>query len=301
MKIIHGLTSDNIDKGSVLTLGMFDGVHIAHRQILSECVYTAKENGQKSLCLTYHPHPMNVFKKKNDFEVLTTLEEKLSFIEECGVDATIIINFTEDFSFVSAEDFLSDVKDKLNPYEIIVGYRTTFGNRRQGNAETLRKFGEKNDILTRIITHISKGVVTVSSSEIRNLLKRGEVEKANSLLGYKYNFSGTVIEGDKRGRTLGFKTANIEVNDKQKLIPMYGVYSADVLINGEKYKSVLNIGTRPTFDRDFSIETHILDFDRDIYNSDITIYITDFLRNIVRFSSKEELIKQIKEDILRVI
>jgi len=292
-----GLLSD-----TVLTLGMFDGVHIAHRQIISECVLRAKKEGRKSVFLTYDPHPQQVISTNRaaPFKVLSTPEEKLKKVEELGIDIAVVVNFTSEFAALSADDFLKNIYESLGPSEIVTGYRTTFGHNRLGNSEILRTFAEDKSIKLSLIEPIELSGLPVSSSNIRKLLFAGGIKNANIMLGSAYTFTGVVIDGDKRGRSLGFKTANIEPNSADKLIPADGVYACDTTISNKVYRAVVNIGTRPTFERDFSIEAHILDFDEDIYGKEITLCFLDRLRDVQKFNGKDALIAAINADIAAV-
>lgn len=289
---------DNFDdKNIVLTLGMFDGVHIAHSRILKECAEKAREYNTKSVCITYDPHPLEVLGKGKQVKLLTTIDEKIGLIKGCGIDILVIIKFTKEFADLSALDFITEINNKTAPREIIVGYRTTFGKERSGNAGFLRDFCEEHNIKLSVVEHISSDNETISSSHIRALIKEGKIAEANDLLGRAYSVKGKVIHGDARGRALGFNTANIQVGDENKLLPLSGVYGAKVMIDDKKYKGILSTGERPTFGRDFSIEVHIFDFADDIYGKEITCYFIDFLRGIIKFDTKEELIAQIKQDI----
>ena len=298
MEVFYDFGANFSKKNVILTLGMFDGVHLAHRQIISECVLRAKATGKKSVFLTYEPHPQQVIAQCSaaPFKLLTTIDEKLEMVEALGIDMSVVLTFTRELAAMTAEDFLQNIRDFLLPSEIVVGYRTTFGKNREGNAETLQAFSTDHNIEFSLIAPIfSKEIV--SSSSIRSALCAGDIKSANTMLGRAYAITGQVTDGDKRGRTLGFKTANIVPKSADKLVPADGVYACDVTVLGKVHRAVVNIGARPTFERGFSIEAHILDFSHDIYSENITLHFLNRLRGVKRFAGENALIAAINSDI----
>lgn len=290
----------------VATVGFFDGVHRGHRFLLEELRCVAKAKQMISVVVTFDEHPRKVIKSDYRPQLLTTLNEKLELLSEVGVDAVVVLNFTVAMSQMSAKQFMEDVLVKqLYVKKLLVGYDHRFGHNRNDGFDEYRIIGQE---LGMSVIQADKfntiGLKNFSSSEIRSSLLTGKVDIANQLLSYPYTFTGKVIGGMKRGRTIGFPTANLLFDNKEKLIPAVGVYAVRVLLHKEEYKGMMNIGYNPTFhhqDREVSIEVHIIDFDKDIYEKKIKIECIRYLRNEISFSSVNELINQLKADREEVI
>ena len=288
------------DKKSVVTVGTFDGVHLGHRKIIEDVIKIKSQKKLRSVIVTFDPHPQLVLKNKHkEIKLLSTTEEKLEIFNDFGVDAIYLINFNEEFSKTSADNFYKDyLVDKVGLSDIVIGYDHTFGRNREGNSETLKLLSEKFGFEVHRTEEFRLNGEQVKSTEIRNLLFNGNVGKAKTLLGDFYSISGQVISGDKRGSTIGFPTANIEINDEHKLLPGNGVYFVSVKITGSEFFGMMNIGKRPTISasEEIYLEVNIFDFNKDIYGEKIKVKFIEFLREEKKFGSLDELIKQLEID-----
>jgi len=298
MKVISSL--ENIKEPfayAVITVGNFDGVHIGHQGLLKEVKKRADKMSGTSIVLTFEPHPLKVLKEKK-IPLITPFERKIELIEKLGIDVVICLPFTREFSKVSAREFVEEILlKKIGMKEIVVGYDYTFGHKREGNIDLLKKLGDELGFKVCILGPILVDNMIVSSTRIRNLIMEGELEKVKILLNRYYQVSGEVIAGhDRGGRLLGFPTANLKLVNE--VFPKNGVYVVEVIYNNKVYGGVTNIGFKPTFGNDaLSVETHILDFDQNIYGKKIKLNFIKRLRNEKRFSSIEALAAQIKRDI----
>ncbi len=304
MNIYYGIESiERIKKDSVMTLGSFDGVHAGHTKVFDFINKIAKENDKHSLVITFDPHPRVVINNiKEDF-LLTTIEEKIKLIEEKGIDDLLIIKFDKSFAKINAEEFINSIViNMIKPSHIVVGYDTHFGNNRMGDLIFLKKVTARKNIKIDIVEQFLINNEPVSSSEIRKLLKFGNIKKANKLLNYSYFFKGKVIRGEGRGALLGFPTANLECFDELKLLPQKGVYIVNVVHNNKNYKGIMNIGNRPTFDNneELTIEVHLLKFSDNLYSKILKVHVSDRIRDEIKFENKEQLIEQLKEDINKI-
>lgn len=300
MKIFHHIKTCKNAKNPVLTLGMFDGVHIGHQAIIQQLNdIAAKVEGQSTL-LTFDPHPKVVLNKEFcDLELLTTLDEKVELLEKSGLNNLILHEFTPDFANLSSEEFVRDLLvNEIGIHTIIIGHDHHFGKNRSGNFEQLKELSKEYGFELIRLEEVKSGEFLVSSTEIRKALKEGNIHLAHSGLGRKYNLSGKVVHGDKLGRTLGFPTANLEVAPF-KLIPADGVFVVKVKIKGQSFKGLLSIGNRPTVtdSNEKRVEVFILDFDRDIYGEEIHLEFCEFIRKDMKFDSLEELISQMNKDL----
>ena len=293
---------DEVDKISfpVLTIGTFDGVHIGHQKIIQQLKKEALQLGGESVLFTFYPHPrMVLFPDAHGLQLLTTQEEKLKFLEVCGIDNVIVQPFTFDFSRLTAMEFVRDyLVNKLHVKKLIIGYDHQFGKNREGSIDFLRTLADVYEFEVIEIPAQDIDDVNVSSTKIRNALKSGDVDTACNYLGRPYSLTGTVVHGKELGRTIGFPTANIHVSDDTKLIPANGVYAVRVNVGTAFFNGMLNIGNRPTVNStvDRSIEVHIFDFDSLIYDAKITIEFIRFIRQEKEFSSIEVLRSQLQED-----
>lgn len=279
---------------SVITIGMFDGVHSGHRDIIQKLNELAKETSSETIIITFHPHPRHIIAPGQPVFYLTTLEEKLTILQSLGISNVIVVPFSREFSEMDAMDYAENFLIKnFNPKCIVFGYDHKFGKNREGDIHLLKSVAEKYQIrVEEIPAHIIDSL-TVSSSKIRNFLLDGNISEANNLLGYAYSLTGIVVRGDQLGRTLGYPTANMHVEDEHKLIPGDGVYVVDVKLKRDpkQFYGLLNIGTRPTFNKtEKRIEVYILDFENEIYGEEITVQFLKFLRKDKKFNSTEELV-----------
>lgn len=302
MDVIRGL--DRIPPKyacSVVTIGNFDGIHLAHRGLLQKVVAEAARRACSAVVLTFEPHPQKVLHpERRPFYLLTTLDEKLRLIEGLGIDAVILIEFTPEFAKTTAEVFVRDILwERLRLEKLFIGHDTAFGNRKTGNEDFLRSMGEKLGFEVEAIEGVQVEGILVSSTSIRHALLEGDVRRAMKLLGRPYNLSGTVVKGYKRGSEIGVPTANI-VSEKE-LIPAQGVYAVTVDMDARRHPGVLNIGYSPTFgDNQLTVEVHLLDFPREeLYGKTIEVFFVDRIRDEVKFESPKELVRQIERDIER--
>jgi len=292
---ISSFTSQN---KTIVTIGTFDGVHIGHQKILKKITQIAREENYESVVLTFFPHPRMVLQQDNSIKLLNTIHEKEELFENIGIDHLIIHPFDQEFSKLSAEDFVKKILvDQLNIQKIVIGYDHRFGKDRSANLDDLIEFGIKYNFEVEQISAEEINNNAVSSTKIRNSILDGDIETANSYLGYFYNFTGTVVKGKQLGRTIGFPTANISIEEEYKLLPKNGVYIVQTCIEGTDYFGMMNIGTRPTIDGTTqSVEVFILDFDKEIYNTKLTVSVLKFIREEKKFESFEHLREQIEKD-----
>jgi riboflavin kinase/FMN adenylyltransferase len=299
MRIYRDLSEVTHNNNTIITLGTFDGIHVGHRFIIEEVVKKASDLGGRSFLITYHPHPRKVISGQNQIDLLSTPSEKIELFETLGIENLLIINFTKKFSQLSPEKFIEKFVVKgIGTKEIVIGYDHHFGKGRGGNQDFLKNMGTKSGFDVTIIPEYKMDNVAVSSSKIRKALFEGDILKANEYLGGQYACTGTVIEGDKRGRELGFPTANLRLDDEDKLLPAIGIYAVEVTLKGSKKYGLLSIGKRPTFYESGEVvpEVYLFDFDDDIYGEQLTVSMVDRIRGEEKFSSADELIEQMNKD-----
>jgi riboflavin kinase/FMN adenylyltransferase len=299
MKVINSISDIPIDlKGAVVTIGNFDGVHLGHQAIFRQVIEDARKANQKSVVITFEPHPkMVLHPERRPFYLITTIAEKTALIEGAGIDALIIIPFSLQFAATTAGEFVRHILwDKLKISKIIIGHDYTFGKNKEGNEAFLAAHGEKLGFKVQVISAFGIGDKVISSTRIRNALLDGQVRTASEWLGRPYNLAGTVVHGHQRGAGLGFPTANIQ--SEKLLLPADGVYAVLVQLNGKRYHGVLNIGNNPTFgDIARSVEVFILNFDGDLYDTAIEVFFIDQIRPEIKFDGPDKLIAQINRDI----
>lgn len=297
MKIFRNFSDYTNRKPLALSLGMFDGVHLGHQSIINALHEVSSEKGLESAILTFWPHPRLVFNPNEDLKLLNTLEEKSQLLSSFGIENLFLKEFDEEFRNLSGEEFVRQILvDKLNVKHLIVGYDHVFGKNRSGNFELLENLAPELGFEVVQMEAVNIHNKNISSTKVRNALLEGQIKEANELLGYHYPVSGTVTDGKKLGRTIGYPTANIEVN-RLKLLPKKGAYITDVFIDGEQYRGMLSIGTNPTVEgTDLTTEVYILDFDQDIYGKEITVAFREFLHEEIKFESIEKLIERLDED-----
>ena len=282
-----------------LTIGVFDGIHCGHQEMIRALVREAKENDATSLVISFYPHPAAVLGKRRDVKYLTLPEEKAEILAKMGVGVLLTHPFDTEITDLSAETFISNLQAKLKLKKLLMGYDFALGKNRQGDAKYLSKLGERDGYTVQTFSPISDEIGIISSSRVRDALVDGKVRDAHQLLGHPYTLTGSVIRGDGRGRKINIPTANLEFPD-EKIVPLNGVYACWASVQGEKYPAVTNIGIRPTFTPDkerANIETHILDFEKDIYREKLKLEFISRLRDEKKFASVDELLSQISLDI----
>ncbi len=298
-------------KNAWLTVGIFDGVHRGHQKILRTLVSGAHREGVPAVVLTFSPHPAVVLGGKRDFKYLTTPEERLSLLEELGVDYVITQKFDRAFADQTAEDFMAQVVHALDLRHLVIGYDTALGRGREGNAARLSELGKGLNYTVEVIPALSDEFGVISSTRIRSSIASGKVKSAAVDLGRNYEISGEVVHGDGRGHRINIPTANISIpNDK--VIPAYGIYACRAYLeaatpdmgkpvkNPENFLAAVNVGVRPTFTPDLpapAIEAHLLDFNRDIYGQKLKLEFVDYLRPEEKFATVDSLVEQIRLDI----
>ena len=283
---------------TVATIGFFDGVHLGHRYLINQVKIAASQCGWCSSIITFPVHPRQVIQSEFQPQLLSSPEEKIELLGSTGVDHCILLPFTRELSMLTAWEFMQLLYDKYKVRMLVIGYDHRFGHNRTETFEDDCRYGRELRIHLMQATAYTPEQDKVSSSAIRRALLSGDVSTAKKYLGYNYFLEGTVVDGYKVGRKIGFPTANLSVDFPNKLIPSVGVYAVCVFVNGQEWKGMLNIGHRPTLNNgdDLSIEVHILDFQGDIYHQKMRIEFIDFLRPEVKFDSIDELIAQMQKD-----
>ena len=302
MKIFHGTDNANITRSTVLTLGVFDGLHLGHQRIMRTVVNRARAAKAVPTAITFDPHPRSVLYPENAPPLLQTLDQRLSNFEVLGIEQTIVIRFDKDFANRDAEIFLRDiVHERLQAKEVYLGKGFAFGRNRGGNIELLRRISRELGFAADEVPEITLRGQRISSSKIRELLAAGRTNLARRMLGRPYGVEGQIVRGDQRGRTIGFPTANLK--PRNRVIPKYGVYATATLINDVWRRSITNVGVRPTFDGDKepSIETYVFDFDGDLYGDVLRVRFLHRIRDEKKFGGIEELKAQIGRDSNRAL
>ena len=277
---------------TVFTQGTFDGVHLGHQKILKRLKDETEKAGGESVLLTFWPHPrLFLFPEDNELKLLQTLEEKIDELEKAGVDNVVVLPFTKEFSQMLPEEFIKDfLVNSLNIHTAIIGYDHRFGRNREGDIQLLKSYQSQFNYKVLEIGPEDIDDITISSTKIRNSLLSGDVDTANAYLGRPYSFSGKVVHGKKLGRTIGFPTANLDINHPNKLIPAIGVYAVQCKVDGRIFGGMMNIGNNPTVPgKDFSVEVNIFDFSAEIYDKVIEIFVVARLRDEKKFGNLEEL------------
>lgn len=299
MKIYNHIADFKKLDNAVAAIGTFDGLHFGHQKIIKRLVEIAALTGGESVIVTFFPHPRSIIDPENqDLKMINTIREKAAAMEALGVDHLIITPFTRDFSNLTAEEYIKDVLvDTIGIKHLCVGYDHRFGKNRKGGMAELIKYSEPLGYQVEEIPEQDILDVAVSSTKIRKALLSGDVALAAAFLGYNFSLYGRVIKGDKIGRTIGFPTANIFIEETYKLIPSDGIYAVTVVMNGNTYKGMAYIGQRPTINgMTRNIEVNIFDFNQEIYGQYVTMYFMEFLRHDVKFTGLEALKEQLKKD-----
>ncbi len=299
MKIYNKLIDFQPIGNAVVTTGTFDGVHVGHVKIIKRLVEITKKTGGESVLLTFWPHPRVIVSPTNDdIKLLSTIDEKTEILAKLGIDHLVILPFTREFSELSSEQYIEDIlTEGLGTKVLVIGYDHRFGKNREGGIDYLLKHSDRFKIQIEEISRQEIENITISSTKIRNAIINGKVQIANELLGRPYSFSGHVVKGRQLGRTIGFPTANVQVQKNYKLIPKNGVYASKITLRNLEYEGIMNIGNRPTVDGiGRTQEVHIFDFNDDIYGEILKVEIIEFIREEIKFDSIEKLIAQIKLD-----
>lgn len=291
------LTLERPSRAAVIAIGMFDGVHRGHRRVIEAARRLAERHGTPTEVFTFVEHPRTILRPDNPVPLLTPWPEKVDRLGELGVDACVAAHFTPDLAQLAPDAFVERILvGQLGVVGVVSGFNFHFGHRQAGNTTVLRELGRLHGFDVEVVEPIEADGGVVSSSRVRELVATGGIEEANQLLGYPYTLTGTVIHGDKRGRTIGFPTANLEV-DPLKLLPAFGVYACWVHWNGQRLPAVVNIGQRPTFDPPkLMIEAHLFDFSADLYGQQLSVSLIRRIRAEKAFSGIDALIAQITDD-----
>lgn len=296
---VHDLHEIQLEKPSIVAIGVFDGVHRGHQALIRNLVDEAHSSNHLAVVLTFHPHPDVVLGDIHTRYYLTSPEQRAELLQGLGVDVVVTHPFDTDVREIRAETFVDNLQKSLNMTCLRVGSDFALGFQREGTVSYLTELGEQKGYVVRPIELVTDNGDndSISSSRIRNLLQAGDIKMANQLLGRAYAVQGTVIQGDQRGRTLGFPTANMDVW-QQQVLPAQGVYAGWATIDDTRYMAVTNLGTRPTFDgTTLSLEPHLLDFDQDIYGKNITLTFEYRLRSEQKFNGLDALKTQLQNDI----
>jgi riboflavin kinase / FMN adenylyltransferase len=286
-------------RNAVVTIGTFDGVHTGHQKIIGQLKDEAKLTGGETVIITFHPHPRKIVSSQSTpIQLINTLDEKIELLAKQGLDHLVIVPFTKEFSNLSADEYINDfLIGRFHPHTVIIGYDHRFGHDRKGDYRLLKQYAERLQFrLKEIPEHIIDSI-TVSSTRIREAIRSGNIRTAHELLGYDFFFQGKVIAGNKLGRQLGYPTANIEINEEDNLIPGDGIYAVEAEINGNTFQGMMSIGIRPTIgDNKHMIEVNLFDFDREIYDQTLRVYVKAWMRPELKFDSLEDLIQQLHKD-----
>jgi riboflavin kinase/FMN adenylyltransferase len=303
LKIFHSINDFHVStngsiKKTILTLGTFDGVHFGHKKILEKLTQNTENGKYESLVLTFFPHPRMVLQEDSDIKLLNTIDEKIDLLNKIGIQNLVIHPFDEEFSRLTAEEFVKNILvDQFHIHKIIIGHDHRFGRNRTANIEDLKTFGKQYNFEVEEISAQEIKEVSVSSTKIRQALSEGTISLANEYLGYNYSLTGIVAKGKQLGRTIGFPTANIQLEENFKLIPKNGVYIVKSIINDKTVLGMMNIGNNPTVEgKTQTIEINFFDFNEDLYGQKITISLLERIRSEQKFDSVSLLKEQLEKD-----
>ena len=301
MQVHRDIENLPVFRNAVVTIGTFDGVHMGHRQVIDKLKTEAKVIDGETVIITFHPHPRKVVSSTIlGIRLINTLDEKIELLRQLGINHVVVVPFTDAFANQPAEDYLKDfLIDKFHPHTIIIGYDHRFGRDRQGDYRMLEKNAVKfNYQLREIPKHIMENI-SISSTNVREAILHSDIATADKLLGYEFFFSGIVVHGNKLGRKLGYPTANLKITDEEKIVPGNGIYAVYAQPEGytERLKGMMSIGFRPTVDgKKRVIEVNIFDFDKEIYDQTLKVFVKKYLREEIKFDGLEALVKQIDQD-----
>lgn len=303
LKLFHSINDFQSTKKTILTLGTFDGVHFGHKKILERITQNTEDGKYESLVLTFFPHPRMVLQEKSEIKLLNTIAEKTKLLEKTGIENLIIHPFDESFSRLTAEEFVHSILvDQFHIQKIIIGHDHRFGRNRTADINDLIAFGAEYGFEVEQISAQEIQDVSVSSTKIRKALNEGNMALANDYLGYNYFLSGEVVKGKQLGRTIGFPTANIKIEEDYKLIPKTGVYAVKAIVDQKEVFGMMNIGFNPTVNgQQQTIEVHLFDFDQDIYGLQIEVSLLKYLREEQKFGSIDLLKEQLNQDKLNAL
>lgn len=298
LKIFHSINDFHSTKKTILTLGTFDGVHAGHRKILERLTQNVENGKYESLVLTFFPHPKMILQEQSGIKLLNTIPEKIDLLEKIGIENLVIHPFDESFSRLSAQEFVKTILvDKFHIQKIIIGHDHRFGRDRTANIDDLITFGKQYNFEVEQISVQEINDVSISSTKIRKALLQGNMALANEYLGYDYILTGTIFKGRQLGQTIGFPTANLQIEENYKLIPRNGVYVAKSIINQKTVFGMMNIGFNPTVaGENLSIEIHYFDFDANLYDQEIKVSLLKYLRPEQKFDSVDLLKEQLEKD-----
>jgi riboflavin kinase/FMN adenylyltransferase len=288
-------------KNPVVTIGTFDGVHLGHQKVIQRLKQITKKHNGETVIFTFYPHPRLVTSpNETNLRLLTTLEEKINLFEKFGINHLVVYPFNKEFSELTYSEFVKQILvDKMKTSCLVVGYDHKFGKNREGGFEYLKKCASQFNFEIEKLDVLSVDEEHVSSTRIREALQSGNIKLANHYFGYNFTLHGSVVSGKKLGRKMGFPTANVVASDKHKIIPGHGVFAVKVNVKGKVFNGMLNIGTRPTFNKNAdnrSIEVNIFDFSDDIYGEEVTLIFIDKIRDEQKFDGIEKLVEQLKKD-----
>ncbi len=293
MSVFYHISELSSLTNSIVTIGTFDGVHLGHQKIIKRLVELKQKQGGEIVLFTFDPHPRKVlFPEQKDLKLITTTQEKCEILKLFGVDYVLVYPFTKEFSKMQAQDYISDIIVKgLKTKTLVIGYDHRFGSNREGTIDTLKELSNIYNFEVEEIPAQEINQLNVSSTRIRKAIEEGDVQTANDFLGYSFFITGTVVKGKQLGRMIGYPTANIFIENADKLIPKIGVYAVNVIYKGITYQGMLNIGTNPTTDLDnkIKIEVNIFDFNQDIYGETLKIEFVKWIRNEEKFANLDEL------------
>jgi riboflavin kinase/FMN adenylyltransferase len=297
-RLHYPLPSDFQSEPCVLAMGYFDGMHLGHRRVIQKAIDVAKSLGVRSAVMTFDPHPREVLGQSGYTQYLTPVEEKLEQLEKMGVDIAYVVHFDISFAAIYPEDFIDEFLVQLNPKHVVIGFDYTFGHRGKGTATTLQQYANGRYGMD-VIAPVNRFGEKISSTLIREYLYSGKIHEATQFLGRPYRVRGVVVHGEKRGRTIGFPTANIQLSAPY-IVPRNGVYGVRVRLEGKSYYGVMNVGIKPTFEnerKEKSLEVHLFDFAGDIYDKTLEVEFLFFIREEQKFSGVDALIAQIHADV----
>lgn len=300
MNIYKSISEIPVLNNAIVTIGTFDGVHLGHQKIINRLLELKKQFGGETLLFTFEPHPRKVlFPEQKDLKLLTNTAEKCELLEQFGIDHILVFPFTKEFSQMQAETYIQEIISKgLQTKTLVIGYDHHFGSNREGNISLLKEVSQQYQFNVEEIPVQEINQLNVSSSRIRKALDDGDIDTANNYLGYSFFIKGEVIKGKQLGRTIGYPTANIKLDDADKLIPKIGVYAANIVVRNKRYKGMLNVGVNPTTDADntIKVEVNMFDFNEEIYGETIKLEFVKRIRNEQKFANLDELKQQLAKD-----